>query len=167
MDNGLFVGKGGGLSMDTHLSFTIQGDIEGYVTFECPFCGSEFKLQAGEFQDDEFPVEELFCPYCGLTRKVQAFVARDVKEHARALAMNYAIEQLNKAFKSTSGSINRSGKGIIRMEYKPLKKVKVSEIHENDTVECEFSCACCQHRVKVLYCAGVSKVFCPYCGVDV
>lgn len=35
------------------LSFMIQGDSEGDVTFECPFCHSEFKLQAGEFQDDD------------------------------------------------------------------------------------------------------------------
>ena len=24
-----------------------------------------------------------------------------------------------------------------------------------------------QHHVKVLYCAGASKIFCPYCGVDI
>lgn len=46
------------------LTIKIQGDSEGYVTFECPFCGSEFKLQAGEYQDDEHPFEDLFCPYC-------------------------------------------------------------------------------------------------------
>ena len=27
------------------MTVIIQGDSEGYVTFECPFCGSEFKLQ--------------------------------------------------------------------------------------------------------------------------
>lgn len=51
------------------LSFTVQGDSEGYVTFECPYCGSEFKLQAGEVQSDEEPVLELFCPYCGLQKR--------------------------------------------------------------------------------------------------
>lgn len=30
--------------MSDTITFTIQGDSEGYVTFECPFCGSEFKL---------------------------------------------------------------------------------------------------------------------------
>ena len=42
-------------------SITIQGDSEGYVTFECPFCGAEFKLQSGEYQDEEFPLQDLFC----------------------------------------------------------------------------------------------------------
>jgi hypothetical protein len=31
-----------------NFTITIQGDSEGYVTFECPYCDSEFKLQAGE-----------------------------------------------------------------------------------------------------------------------
>ena len=60
--------------MSTEISFTIQGDSEGYVTFECPFCGSEFKLQADEFQSDDEPLEELFCPYCGLTREKNDFL---------------------------------------------------------------------------------------------
>ena len=42
------------------LTVKIQGDSEGYVTFECPFCDSEFKLQAGEYQDEEYPFEDLF-----------------------------------------------------------------------------------------------------------
>ena len=58
-------------------SIKIQGDSEGYVTFECPFCGSEFKLQAGEYQDGDAPFEDLFCPYCGLTRdKMSFFITR-------------------------------------------------------------------------------------------
>ena len=27
--------------MSHTISFTIQGDSEGYITFECPFCGEE------------------------------------------------------------------------------------------------------------------------------
>ena len=80
------------------LSFTVQGDSEGYVTFECPYCGSEFKLQAGEVQSDEEPVLELFCPYCGLAKEKSAFWSKDVRDKARALAENYMIEELNKAF---------------------------------------------------------------------
>lgn len=54
------------------------GDSEGFVTFECPFCGSEFKLQAGEYQNENEPLEDLFCPYCGLTREKNAFYSKDV-----------------------------------------------------------------------------------------
>lgn len=138
-----------------NISFTIEGDSEGFVTFECPFCGSEFKLQAGEYQNENEPLEDLFCPYCGLTREKNAFYSKDVIEQAQALAKNYMIEELNKAFKKMSKS------------YKPLKKVETKELKDKDTVEAEFQCSHCEHRLKVIYCAGVSKIFCPYCGVDI
>lgn len=150
---------------DTTISFEIQGDSEGYVTFECPYCGSEFKLQAGEYQSDDEPFEDLFCPYCGLTREKDAFLSQDVIEHIQALVENYAIEMLNKAFGDMSKSINRS-KGLIKMEFKPLKKVETRELEDKDTSETEFKCNHCNHRVKALYCAGAAKIFCPYCGVD-
>ena len=130
------------------LSFTVQGDSEGYVTFECPYCGSEFKLQAGEVQSDEEPVLELFCPYCGLAKEKSAFWSKDVRDKARALAENYMIEELNKAFGKMARSINR-------------QKVKKCG-HSGNGVPC----TCCNRRVKALYCAGASKIFCPYCGVD-
>lgn len=152
---------------DVRFTFTVQGDSEGYVTFECPFCGSEFKLQAGEYQDDDFPVEELFCPYCGLTRESNSFLSREIVDKARALAENYMVEQLNKSFGKMSHSIKKSGYGIIKMTYTPLKKVGTKELKDKDTAEMEFQCNYCNHRVKVLYCAGASKIFCPYCGVDI
>lgn len=152
--------------MSTELSFTIQGDSEGYVTFECPFCGSEFKLQAGEFQNDDEPFKELFCPYCGLTKDKNAFLSKDVMEQAQALAYNYMVDELNKSFKKMQRTVNLS-KGIIKLDFKPLRKVAIKELKDKDTTETEFFCQCCEHKVKVLHCAGVSKVFCPYCGVDI
>ena len=150
----------------TSFTIAIQGDSEGFVTFECPFCNSEFKLQAGEYQDEDFPVEDLFCPYCGLTREKSTFLSDDVIEQAQALAYNYMVEQLNNSFKKMSRSINKSGHGIVKMTYKPLRKVGTKDLKDKDTVEAEFKCSCCEHRVKVLYCVGASKIFCPYCGVD-
>lgn len=147
------------------LNFTVQGDSEGYVTFECPYCRSEFKLQAGEVQSDEEPVLELFCPYCGLAKEKSAFWSKEVRAKVHALMENYMIEELNKAFGKMARSINRQ-KSIIKITYKPLKKVYVKELQNEDSAETEFQCACCNRRVKVLYCAGASKIFCPYCGVD-
>ena len=86
-------------------------------------------------------------------------------EKAEALATNYMIEQLNKTFGDMQKSLNRSG-NFIKMTYKPLKKVNVKDLKDKDTVETEFKCSCCQRQVKALYCAGTSKIFCPYCGVD-
>ncbi len=76
-------------------TITIQGDSEGYVTFECPFCNSEFKLQAAEYQNNDDPFEELFCPYCGLTKEKKEFLSSDVIEQARTIAYNHMVDELN------------------------------------------------------------------------
>lgn len=149
------------------ITFTIQGDSEGYITFECPFCGSEFKLQAGEYQNEDIPVKELFCPYCGLTAEKDSLLSEDIRQKIYDLMENYVIEQLNKAFKNMERTVNHNGKGIIKMKSKPLKKVNVKEIREKDTAETVFCCQHCERHNKVLYCAGASKIFCPYCGVDI
>jgi hypothetical protein len=36
------------------LPFTIQGNSEGFVTLECPFCESEFKVNENDFQSEKF-----------------------------------------------------------------------------------------------------------------
>jgi transcription elongation factor Elf1 len=153
---------------DVTFSIKIQGDSDGYVTFECPFCGSEFKLQAGEYQDEEQPIEDLFCPYCGLTKEKNNFLSHEVIEQVETIANNYMVDEINRVFGKMQKSFNRS-KGMIKikMDYKPLKKVATKELKDKDTAETEFQCDCCQHHVKVLYCAGASKIFCPYCGVDI
>ena len=146
------------------MSFEIPSDSEGYVTFECPFCEAEFKLLADEVQNDEPSYDDLFCPYCGLTDKANHFHSKEVIEHARALAENYMIEQLNQAFGKMAKNINRSKN--MKMDFKPLKKGNVKELKERDTTEEVFQCRVCGQHEKVIFCAGYSKVFCAYCGVD-
>lgn len=153
------------MSID-NFTITIQGDSEGYVTFECPYCASEFKLQAGEYQNEEEPFEELFCPYCGLAKEKNEFLSSDVIEQAKAIAYNNMVVELNKSFKKMQRSINHS-KGLIKMDFKPLKKVATKELKDKDTAETEFTCSYCGRRVKAIYCVGAAKIFCPYCGVDI
>lgn len=152
---------------DISFNFTIQGDSEGYIIFECTFCKSQFKLAASELQSKENPVTELFCPYCGLVSDKNDFYTEEVIEEVKKMAMNYAIEQFNNSFGKMARSINNSSKSVIKMKFKPLKKLTVNEIKVNDTTEEEFQCSCCDNHIKVLYCVGVSKVFCSYCGVDI
>lgn len=153
--------------MKETLEFMIQGDSEGFITFECPFCHSEFKLRADEFQNEDLEVIELFCPYCGLTSVRENFFCEEILEKAKNIALNYFIEEINKSFSNMSNNVNRSGKGFVKMTFKPLKKVNVKEINEQDTAEEIFNCPCCGNHEKVLYCVGISKVFCSYCGVDI
>ena len=151
---------------DIQFEFTIQGDSDGYVTFACPYCSSEFKLNAGEFQNENEPLHELYCPYCGLSNIISNFYTDEVMENVQAIAMNYMIEKLNKTFGSMKSSLNKNG-SVIKMSFKQLEKVYVKELKDKDTVETEFECVCCKHHVKVLYCSGISKIFCSYCGVDI
>lgn len=150
---------------DIKLDIKIEGDSEGYVTFECPFCESEFKLNAGEFQDDDNVFTELFCPYCGLTDEINKFYSREVIEQAEAIAYNYMMEQMNKVFNDFKRSVKSSK--FIKVDFKELKKVNLKELKDKDTVEEVFACPICENHVRVLYCSGASKVFCAYCGVDI
>lgn len=151
----------------SEISFEIKiiGDSEGYVTFECPFCESEFKLCADEFQSDDKSFTELYCPYCGLVDCVNSFYTKDVVEQIKAIVSNYTIEQLNKTFGKMARNINNNK--FIKMKWKPLKKVTTKELKDKDTVEEIFECPVCSNHEKVLYCSGVSKIFCSYCGVDI
>lgn len=150
---------------DEKFEISIEGDSEGYVTFECPFCESEFKLNAGEFQDEDNVFSELFCPYCGLIDKVNTFYSKEVIEQAKAIAYNYMMEEVNKVFNDFKRSVKRNK--FIKVDFKELKKVNLKELKDKDTTEEIFSCPMCENHIRVLYCAGVSKVFCAYCGVDI
>ncbi|NFG02908.1 hypothetical protein FCV36_11485 [Clostridium sporogenes] len=150
---------------DETFDVIIEGDSEGYVTFECPFCESEFKLNASEFQDEDNVFTELFCPYCGLTDKANTFYSREVIEQVEAIAYNYMMEQINKVFNDFKRSVK--GNKYIKVDFRELKNVNLEELKDKDTAEEIFSCPMCDNHVRVLYCAGVSKVFCAYCGVDI
>jgi len=153
--------------MSKTFAIDIPCDSGGYVRFECPYCHSEFKLLPDEFQPEGASTEELFCPYCGLVSGSSNFFTQDVVNLAETIAANYMIDELNSSFGAMANDINRSGNGLIKMTYKPLKKANTKELVENDTVETVFTCLCCGNHEKVLYCAGASKIFCAYCGVDI
>lgn len=150
---------------DLSFEIKIEGDSEGYVTFECPYCGSEFKLKADEFQSEDNVFTELYCPYCGLVNEISEFYSKEVMEQAKVIAQNYMAEEINKMFGNMKRSVDSSN--FIKVEYKELKKINSKDLRDKDTVEEIIECPICNNHEKVLYCAGVSKVFCSYCGVDI
>ena len=149
------------MDMD-NIKLEIQGDSEGYVTFECPFCESEFKLKVSEYQNNEEDILELHCPYCGLIADTNQFYTKEVIEEAKARVYNEVVGQLNKSFVGMAKSMNKNK--LVNMKVKPLKKLVSKELKELDTVEEVFECPSCKKHEKILYCAGVSKAFCAYCG---
>lgn len=151
----------------TEISFEIkvEGDSDGYISFECPYCESDFKLKIGEFQADDSKYSEMYCPYCGLNGEQSKFYSNDVIEQMQTIAINYMYEEINKAFDKMKKKFNKSN--FVKMSHKPLKKLNVKNLKTKDSVEEIFECKNCGNHVKVLYCAGVSKVFCSYCGEDI
>lgn len=148
-----------------NITIKIEGDIEGYVPFECPYCNLEFKLNASEFQNEEYPLIELFCPYCGLVDEPNSFYTKDIIEHMHALAQNYMHEELNKILGKFAKSTSKNK--FVKVKFKPLKPVYIKELRAYESNEDCFECKMCKNHVKVIYCAGSSKIYCPFCGVDI
>lgn len=141
----------------------IEGDSEGFVSFECPYCESEFKLNAQEYKEDAN--DKIYCPYCGLAKEKNEFYTKEVIEQANKIAMNHMYDEINKVFGKMSKNTNKND--FIKMKFKPLKKVNVEGIRTEDSVEEPFKCVNCGKSVKVLFCDGKSKIFCSYCGEDI
>lgn len=59
---------------EINFEIKVEGDSDGYVSFECPYCGSDFKLKADEFQTDNPVYSEMYCPYCGLMVNQMIFI---------------------------------------------------------------------------------------------
>ena len=147
------------------IQVTIYTDNDDFASMECPYCGMEFKLAAADINNDDAPVSELFCPYCGLANTPDRFVSREVIDAMIAKAHNYAAELINDMLLGMARQVN-SKKGIIRMEVNPIETKPEKDVKEHDSVETIFHCNACEHRVKVFQSAGMSKIYCPYCGVD-
>jgi len=151
---------------EDYLKTPIQSDNEGYITFSCPYCHSDFKLQSKELQSEKSSLTELFCPYCGLVKEKSSFYSDELIQNSFTLLKNYMIDACNESISAAARSINHNNSAI-KMTYRPLDKESVKEIKENDTPEVAFECKSCGHHVKALYCSGTSKIFCPYCGEDI
>lgn len=106
------------------LKFEVEADDDGYVSYECPFCKSIFSLKASEVQNDDPIYNEMYCPYCGLMDKPNNFYTKEVIEQAQKIAMNYMIDELNKAFKKMTRNNNK----YVKMTYKPLKNCAIKEL---------------------------------------
>ncbi len=152
--------------MSTDLSITLHADSDGFISYECPFCNSTFKLSASDINDENFPIEELFCPYCGLADSPNKFLSTAAEEAINNLVHNYAANMLNQEFSKMARSIN-SKKGLLSMKYKPIEMLPEKDVSDDDSPGDIVKCNTCERAVKVFPNAGMSKVFCPYCGVTI
>ena len=148
---------------NVEFKFEIEADKDEYVSYECPFCKSTFSLNAGEVQSDDPVYTEMYCPYCGLNDNPSNFYIQEVIEQAQNIAMNYMIDEINKAFKK----VTRNNNKYVKMTYKPLKNQTLKDLKTKEGTEEIFQCKNCCNHVKVDYYLGKTKVYCAFCGIDI
>lgn len=139
----------------------IPADDEGFVTFECPYCGNRFKLNVNEFKESS--VIGMYCPICGLINEITNFYTSDVIEKAEEIAMNHAIDLINNMFRN----LERSTKGSKYLKFKTqnIKKDTGKVLYENvDEFEIVELNNCCNKSIKVTLIDKFIGTYCPYCG---
>ena len=149
---------------EIRFEMTIQPDSEGYATFECPYCESQFKLSVDECQNEEDIYEDFCCPYCGLIGNRNKFYTREAIEEMQNRIYNLMTQVINKELTNMSRQLKKSK--FLSMKVNPLKEIATNEIVDRDTIEEIFQCTLCGKHEKVIYCQGISKIYCAYCGSD-
>lgn len=145
---------------DEIIKFSIPADKDGFVSFNCPYCGHRFKLSAAEAEAED--VISLWCPACGLQNRPSAFISKEAVEAAQILAENYVREMLNdfgrqleRQFRGSKFMKVQKGKPI------PLEADKIL-IEEDDLQVIRLSCCDKSMRTRTLELA--TGYYCPYCG---
>lgn len=146
---------------DVNFKISIPSDDEGYISFECPFCGDRFKLQIDEFRDMD--KTNLFCPICGLTNTINNFYSKDVIEKAMEVAEKYAVDLINKMLKD----IERSSRGnsFIKIKANEIKTERSKILYENIDELIIEETRCCNKHLKIKALDKFIGAYCPYCGV--
>ena len=141
---------------EVDLSLEIIPDEEGFVSFECPFCNSDFMLKYDELGDEN----EMFCPYCGLSSGVSDFYPQEVIEEAEKIVFNYATEELNKMVERFKKNNNK----YVKWSYKPMKKLTINNITCEKVEAKKNICPNCGKKYKALFSNEITILYCPYCG---
>lgn len=153
------------------ISVTLRADSVGYITLECPFCGSDFKVRSEEFKNNRGIIHDLCCPYCGMIKAKNTFLTPEVMTQLKQIAVNYAIHEINKSRNGQTlteqPTTEQPEPILIQSEDRPLQKVEISELRGKETTETKYMCPGCGRSVKVLYSADAEMgYYCPYCAEE-
>lgn len=145
--------------MNDSFTISIPSDDDGYVLFQCPTCGTYFKVTPSDAKDDG--VLEIFCPCCGLVG--ENYITEDVFELAMIISKNKAMDMIHKELKKIERQFS---KGFVTLKVgKPPKQEPEDPIHSS--IEAlEITCfPCCQHNAKIKPILKMTGCYCPFCGV--
>jgi hypothetical protein len=139
----------------------IPSDDDGFVTLQCSFCNSRFKLTTADFQSDD--VIYIFCPYCGLQNEGNDLLTDEVLEQVHTIAQNYMNSRVNEFMDGLEKSL-RGNKHISFERGKKLGMEDDKVLFEREEMEI-IQPTCCKRPVKTKPLEASLGIYCPFCGV--
>lgn len=139
----------------------IPSDDEGFVTLQCSFCNSRFKLTTEDFQSDD--IIYIFCPYCGLQNEENDLLTDEVLEQTQIIAQNHVNSIINQFM----GGLEKSFRGSKHIVFKRGKKLGMEDdkvLFEQEEMEI-LKPNCCKRLVKTNSLEASLGIYCPFCGV--
>ncbi len=154
--------SGDEIMADEIFNVNIPSDSEGYVVFQCPYCGDRFKLLINEIDSDD--VIMIFCPYCGLQGEPLQFISDEVKENVNIM-LEIRMKELMNDFGKDLEKMFKNNDFISFKTDKKFKLEKEKLLFETDPNLTEMELQCCNKNVKVRALNKDIGTYCPYCGV--
>lgn len=147
------------MSDDLTLEISIPSDDDGYILLQCQYCGTFFKIPAGDMENDA--LLDLYCPGCGLIS--ESYLTEDVIELAQAMAQNYAMDIIYDAFKDLERKTKR---GVVKFKAgKPPKHEDENPIRSGIEALDITRFNCCKKNAKIKPLLKMTGCYCPFCGV--
>jgi len=139
----------------------MPADEKGMVGRKCPRrdCRKYFKLKPGTGLKGDVPCH---CPYCGFVGASDDFWTPEQKKYLKAVAMNYASEQLHRTLKSMEFETKSQGPlGItISMKVTGGPQRFHQPYYREKELETDVVCDHC----TLVYAIYGAFAFCPDCG---
>lgn len=142
------------------LNISIPLDEEGFIELECDYCKNRFMIHNTVYKDDANL--HFFCPICGLPNDVSSFFCPEVLEAAQRKAINYALDEIQKALGPTIKKFNKNG--LVKMSIQKPKKEPEKELYSPLNQYVVSHQSCCNVDVKVSEIDKQIGVYCPICG---
>lgn len=142
------------------IKISIPLDKDGYIELECDYCKYRFMLPEITFTSED--TISLFCPICGLPNYINTFYTPEVLEVAQQLAVNYALEEIERSLGKSLRKFNKNS--LFKMTMKSPKKEHIKELYQPISDYTVVSYNCCKTKAKVTSFDNEVGVYCPICG---
>jgi hypothetical protein len=144
----------------TTISVKMPADDNGLVGRQCPRkeCGKYFKLKPGTGLKGDVPCH---CPYCGFTSDSNEFWTLDQRAYVKAVAMNYASEEIHRMLKGLEFDYKPQGGFGIGISMKVTSgPQRFHHWYREKELETDVVC----DRCTLVYAIYGAFAFCPDCG---